>query len=222
MDGVGQSRIRRAAIHFLSAALVAARCGARFRGPVELRSGCVHRVGPDLRGTIGVCVSTASFAGAGGPLRRGVLRGQSECSADHLHAQRLRRTFGVRIFSAAFSVGIATRWLSGESRWICGPCGGFLLFRVCRGLAVERTCRRHGQLQRGTVVRVDCVQREIMVAAGTRSRWNCTGFRFECILPGTRGVRATLGEYCASTFVGSAANAEFSVLDHQRPGAHLI
>jgi hypothetical protein len=121
---------------------------------VELRSGCVHRAGPNLRGSIGVCVSTASFAGAGGTLRRGVLRGESECAADHLYAQRLRGTFGVRIFSAAFSIGIATRWLSGESQWIREPCGGGVFFRVCGGLAVERTCRRNGQLQRGAVVRL--------------------------------------------------------------------
>ena len=107
-----------------------------FRRPVDLRSGCVHRVGADLRGSFGVCVRTASFAGARGTLRRGVLRGQSECAADYLHAQRLRGAcWRPRFFRCCFwlrALRARRRVLESRSR-IYGPCDGvFFLWRLPR------------------------------------------------------------------------------------------
>ena len=120
MGGMGQSRIWRAAVYFLSAALVAARSRIEFLRSVELRSRGVYRFGADFRGTFSICFCAPLAAGAGGALRRGLLRGEPQRAADHLHAQRLCGASGVGLFSAAFSGGVATCRHSGESPRLMG------------------------------------------------------------------------------------------------------
>ena len=55
-------------------------------------------------------------AGARGAVWRGVLRGESECAADHLYAQRLCGAAGVGVFSAAVSGGCCNSAACLESR----------------------------------------------------------------------------------------------------------
>src|SRR5258708_37359247 len=112
MDGVGQPRLWRAPLHFLSAAFLAACAHVEFARSMGLRPGGFHRFGADLCGTIRICFCAPYAAAKLGALRRGLLHGQSQRSADDLFSQRLRGTSRLRIFPAAFSHGVATCWHS--------------------------------------------------------------------------------------------------------------
>src|ERR1700730_8224667 len=87
LGGMGQSRIWRTPVHLLSAAVVAAGSLVEFRRALELRAGCLPRAGRDLRGMFCVPVLPPHAAGTRRAVRRRLLCGESECFADHLHAQ---------------------------------------------------------------------------------------------------------------------------------------
>src|SRR5258708_9365946 len=87
VGGMGQPRIRRAAVYFLSAAVVDAGGGAELRGSVECRAGGIHRAGADDGGTLFVCAGTAISAVPGGAFWSGVLHGEPVCAPDYFHAK---------------------------------------------------------------------------------------------------------------------------------------
>src|SRR5258706_8799947 len=87
MDGVGQPRIWRASLHFLSAAFLAACAHIEFARSMGLRPGGLHRFGADFCGTIRICLCAPYAAAKFGPLCRGLLYGQSQRSADDLFSK---------------------------------------------------------------------------------------------------------------------------------------
>src|SRR5205814_3934399 len=86
VDGVGEPRIRRAAIHFLSAALVDAGGGAELCSSVERRARCVHCYRADGGWTLFVRAGPAISAAKWGAFWSSVLRGKSLCAAGRLYA----------------------------------------------------------------------------------------------------------------------------------------
>src|SRR5258708_35800229 len=72
VGGVGEPRIRRAALRFLSAAAVDAGGGTELCGSVEGGAGIFHRHGPDDGGTLSLRAAAGMSAGEGGTLRTGV------------------------------------------------------------------------------------------------------------------------------------------------------
>src|SRR5712675_435455 len=97
MDGVGQPRIWRASLYFLSAAFLATGARAELARSMGLRPGGLHRFGADLCGTIRICLCAPYVAAKFGAFRRGLLHGQSQRSSDDLFSQRLRGTSRLRI-----------------------------------------------------------------------------------------------------------------------------
>src|SRR5882757_1520292 len=89
MDGVGQPRLWRAPLHFLSAAFLATCACIELARSMGLRPGGLHRFGADLCGTIRICLCASNVAAKLGTLRDGLLHGQSQRSADDLFSQRL-------------------------------------------------------------------------------------------------------------------------------------
>src|SRR5712672_3748096 len=108
MDGVGQPRLWRAPLYFLSAAFLATCAHVEFARSMGLRPGGLHRLGTDVCGTIRICLCAPYAAAKFGALRRGLLYGQSQRSADDLFSKRLCGTSRLRIFPAAFSHGFAS------------------------------------------------------------------------------------------------------------------
>jgi len=149
MDGVGQPRIWRAPLHFLSAAFLAACARAELARSMGLRPGCVHRLGADFFGTIRICLCAPYAAAKFGALRRGLLHGQSQRSADDLFPQRLRGTFRTPaffplLFLTALQVAGILESYSGI--WRRNLLAFFRRLR-CR-VALQRACWRHGHLFR--------------------------------------------------------------------------
>src|SRR5882757_11536912 len=105
MDGVGQPRIWRASLYFLSAPFLAACARAELARSMGLRPGGLHRLGTDFCGSLRICLCAPYAAAKFGALRRGLLSGQSQRTADDLFPQRLRGTSRLRIFPATFSHG---------------------------------------------------------------------------------------------------------------------
>src|SRR6266571_8582160 len=87
VDGVGQPRIWRAAIYFLSAALVDAGGSAGVCSSVECCAGSFYCCRADDGGTLFFCAGAAISAGTRGAIWSGVLCGESVRAFDRLYAE---------------------------------------------------------------------------------------------------------------------------------------
>src|SRR5260370_9777961 len=93
---------------------------------------------------------------------------------------------------------------------------GVLRGGVRGGVAIECACWGDGELQRGDYFCVGRPWRKIL-AAGVAWRGGIgAGFWIDEFLSFARGLRATLGEYCAGAFDGLAAVGQLSLHDDQR------
>ena len=148
MDRVGESWIRRAAIYFLSSIFVAARRRAEFFLFVDVCSGCFHRAGADVRGSLRVCACEEIFAAASFAFRRRLLRGESECAADYLHAQRLCGVTGAGVLSidvfggAAIGRSVGGAEFDTESEPGGGECSLDWMGRCASRSCFSRRCLR--------------------------------------------------------------------------------
>src|SRR6266404_1703024 len=135
MDGVGQPRIWRAAIYFLSAALVDAGGGAELCGSLECGAGSFHCRRANDGGNLRVFAGAPISPEKRGAFWSGVLRGESVCAADCLHAQRFCGATGVRADAAGVADGDGTLRASGESPWLAFAGHGALRISVRDGCA---------------------------------------------------------------------------------------
>src|SRR5450755_1855998 len=107
VGGVGESRVWRAAIHFLSTAVVAAGCGTGLGAALECGARGFYCNGADRGWLVRVCAGAKRYVASRGTFRRRVLCGESVCATGGLHAQRFCRAVGYNIFSLAGAVGVA-------------------------------------------------------------------------------------------------------------------
>src|SRR6266446_3471933 len=118
----------------------------------------------------------------------GVLRGESVCAADCLHAQRFCGATGVRADAAGVADGDGTLRASGESPWLAFAGHGALRISVRDGVAFQCASRRGGELQRGTYFRVGCACGKIAAAVVARRGWTGTGVWIDKFLSFAGGV----------------------------------
>src|SRR5438132_72731 len=164
VDGVGEPRIWRAAVYFLSAAVLDAGGGAEFCGSVERGAGTFHRDCADDGGSLFVCTGAKIFAEKRGAFRRGLLRGESVCACDCLHAQRFCGTACVRADAASGADGAAALWRGPESPAVVAAVDGVFRGGVRDGMAIERACRRGGKLQRSAHFCLGSVREKVIAA----------------------------------------------------------
>src|SRR5260370_4001095 len=148
MDGVGEPRIWRTTIYFLSAAFVDAGSGVGFCGSVERGAGSFHRHRADGGGTLRVCAGAAISAEKRGAFWSGLLRRESVCAADRLHAQRFCRATGVRADAAGVAEGAGTLRAGGESPWLPFAGDGAIRDGVRGAVAFQFSLLGYRELQR--------------------------------------------------------------------------
>ena len=156
VDGVGEPRIRRAAIYFLSAAFVDAGGGAELCGSVERGAGSFYCYRADSGGTVFVCAGAAISAAKCGALRSGMLCGKSVCAAGRLHAQRLFGATGMRIDAVGRADRAAALRIGGESAAFRFAGDGVLRVGVRSGVAFQCASGGDNKLQRGAHFCVGC------------------------------------------------------------------
>src|SRR5579859_7255683 len=91
MDGVGELRLRRAALHFLPAAFLDAGRSARTYRRLESRAHRFYRARANVRGSCGVCAGAEVDVAPRRFFLRALLRRKSIRPAKHIHAERFRR-----------------------------------------------------------------------------------------------------------------------------------
>src|SRR2546426_2337571 len=216
VDGVGEPRLWRAAIHFLSAAVVDAGSNTGLRGSVECRAGSFHCHRPDDGGNLRVCAGAAIFAGKRGAFWRGLLYGESVCAGDRLYAQRFCGATRVRGDAVGGADGAAALRDGRESPAFPAASDGAVCSRVRSGMAIERASGRAGKLQRGAYFWVGSVREKIIAAFVARRGRTGVGVWFGGLLFVARGVRATVGGYRTGSFFGLATCGQFSLHDDKR------
>src|ERR1700687_768382 len=115
VDGVGGLRVWRAAVYFLSAAVVDAGGGAGLCLSLECRAGNFHRDRADDGGTLFVCAGATISASARSAFWRGVLCSKSVCAVEYLHAQWFWGFAGARAEPVGGRAGVTTMQPAEES-----------------------------------------------------------------------------------------------------------
>ena len=217
MVRVGEQRIWGAAIHFLSATLMAAGGGAGICRAVERGAGNLHRAGANAGGSLHVRARAQIFSSGSSPVRGGLLYRQSVCAAGRLPAQRLRGGTGVGFFAGVSACRAATERLDGKPLGLGTSVGSnfWAIFR--RHLACECAGRRFGQLQHGASLCVGGDIRKVFPALIARSRRSGPGIWVGLLLSRAGSLRTKMGEHWRGAFLRVAACGELSV--HQDCGS---
>jgi hypothetical protein len=96
LDCLDEPRLRRTALHLLSAAFLDSRRRPQPGPSRDVDPSCVYRSGADLRGLLGILATPPARQRTRGHPRRRLLRHKSQCAPAYLHPQRLCRAARLR------------------------------------------------------------------------------------------------------------------------------
>src|SRR5579884_1530140 len=217
---MGQSRLRRTPLYFLSAALVDVGSRAWFVLALERRPSRFHRARANAGRRRGLCSGSPFYFLARGRLRGAVLRGQSLCAARDLYAERFCGAvgFGHLALCRAFCLEACRGARSLAAR----PVAYRRAFRgsIRRPVAFQCSCRSPRELQLCFALRVAGIRTEKRGPAALGRSRHGAGASGLLYLAGR--VRAALGEYRASAIERLAAFGKFSLHEFRRSRARPL
>src|SRR5579885_1199831 len=219
---MGQSRLRRTPLYFLSAALVDVGSRAWFVLALERRPSRFHRARANAGRRRGLCSGSPFYFLARGRLRGAVLRGQSLCAARDLYAERFCGAvgFGHLALCRAFCLEACRGARSLAAR----PVAYRRAFRgsIRRPVAFQCSCRSPRELQLCFALRVAGIRTEKRGPAALGRSRHGAGPGASGLLYLAGRVRAALGEYRASAIERLAAFGKFSLHEFRRSRARPL
>src|SRR5260370_19377138 len=187
MDGLDQSRVRGAALHFIRAAFVDARRSVDVVYAADLGAGSVYRADANVRRVVGIPAAETLGERKSRHSGCGVLCDESKRAADDLYPQRFRGATGMRHVSAGSAGDAAAGQLFG-GLGLAAFQHGLFCDSLCGGVAFERARGGAGELFDRAADGLGRDYATIVEDSGARRLRAGGGIESDRLLPDTRGV----------------------------------